>query len=303
MAAQNPELTFWLIAGLSLLATAYALLRFFGFVRRDRFIQDTPLVRIRSAAQGYVRLEGRASSPVEQAIVSPISGRPCVWWDYQIAEKYQDSKGRTEWRTVDQAQSVTPFVLADADGQCLVGPVGADVTPTTRDIWFGDTPKPLGPPVQAGGLLALEKDYRYTERLITGGAHLSVLGEFRSQSSDTELEQQVHDLLVQWKADQAQLLQRFDRNHDGQIDGAEWDAARTAARAEIEGKMLHSATERISVVSQTRHGEPFLIAPLDEQQLVRRERRYTALSLVMSVVFVVLTAWAVHKALGIHTAI
>ena len=157
MAAQNPELTAWMIAGLAVLATAYALLRFFGFVRRDRFVEDTPLVRIRSAAQGYVRVEGQATPPADNAITSPLSSRACVWWNYQIAEKHRDSRGRTEWTTVDQAQSVTPFVLADMDGQCLVGPVGADVTPTSHDVWYGDTPKPTGPPAQPGVFLALEK--------------------------------------------------------------------------------------------------------------------------------------------------
>jgi hypothetical protein len=223
-----------------------------------------------------------------------------VWWDYRIAEKYRDSRGRTEWRTIEQARSVCPFVLADAEGQCLVGPVGADVTATSHDTWFGDTAKPSGAPTQPGGLLALEKDYRYTERLIAPGAHLSVLGEFRSQSGEAELEQQVHDLLASWKQDQAQLLQRFDRNHDGQIDGEEWEAARAAARAEVESKLTQSPTARVGVVSQTRHGEPFLIAPLSEQLLVRRERLYGAASLLMSVVLVALAAWAIHRALGIH---
>ncbi len=133
--------------------------------------------------------------------------------------------------------------------------------------------------------------------------YLSVLGELRSRSGDIEVEQQVHDLLVTWKADQTGLLQRFDSNHDGHIDAGEWEAAQIAARAEVEAKLLRSPMQRTSVVSQTRHGEPFLIAPLNEQQLVRRERRYTALALVMSIVCVVVTAWAVHRALTIHTAV
>jgi hypothetical protein len=126
-----------------------------------------------------------------------------------------------------------------------------------------------------------------------------VLGEFRSHSEAGEIDDQVRKLLASWKGDQATLLEKFDRNHDGHIDADEWEAARAAARAQVEAAPLHSPIERISVVGQTTHGEPFLIAPLDEQQLVSRERRYAVVSLMVSVLFVTLTAWAIHKALTI----
>jgi hypothetical protein len=303
LAHQNPELMFWIIAGGAALATVYALWRFLGFVRRDRFVEDTPIVRIRSAAQGYVHVQGRAAPPPGEPSLSPLTARPCVWWDYQVSRRCRNSKGQTEWSVVEQARSVAPFVLADEDSQCLVGPVGADIAPTSRDVWFGDTPKPAGPPPAFRSLLKPELEYRYTERLIAPGARLSVLGEFRSHSEGIEIEQQVRSLLDSWKKDQALLLQKFDRNHDGHIDAEEWEAARAAARAQVEATTLRSPSERISVVAQTTHGEPFLIAPLNAQQLVRRERRYATVSFVMSVLFVALTAWAIHKALAIHNPV
>jgi hypothetical protein len=303
MADQNPELVFWTLAGGSALATAYMLSRFLAFVRRDRFIEDTPLVRIRSAAQGYVRIQGRAGPPPGEDIAAPLSGRVCVWWDYEIAQKQTNSKGETHWSTVERAKSVAPFTLADTESQCLVGPVGADITPTSHDTWFGTTPRPMAPPPERRTLLTREQDYRYTERLIAPGAHLSVLGEFRSHSEAGEIDEQIRALLASWKSDQATLLQKFDRNHDRHIDADEWEAARAAARAQVEATTLHSPIERISVVGQTTHGEPFLIAPLNEQQLVSRERRYAVISLIVSVLFVTLTVWAIHKALMIHAPV
>jgi len=303
MTDQNAELVFWAMAGGCGLATAYMVSRFLAFVRRDRFIEDTPLVRIRSAAQGYVRIQGRAGPPHGENTAAPLSGRPCVWWDYQIARKETNSKGGTEWNVVDQAQSVAPFTLADSDGQCLVGPVGAEVTPTSQDTWFGNTPQPTAPPPEARPFLTSEQNYRYTERLIAPGARLSVLGELRSRSEGIEMDEQVRKLLTTWKSDQALLLQKFDRNHDGHIDAEEWEAVRAAARAQLDADALRSQIERVSVVAQTTHGEPFLIAPLDERQLLRRERRYAAMSLFMSVLFVTLAAWAIHKALTVHTPV
>jgi hypothetical protein len=300
MAQENPGLVFWIIAGGAAAATVYMLWRFLGFVRRDRFVEDTPIVRIRSAAQGYVHVQGRVAPCSGESTVSPLSGRSCVWWDYQVARRCRNAKGQTQWSVIDRACSVAPFTLADEDGQCLVGPVGADIAPTSRDVWFGDTPKPLGPPPAFRSFLTSELEYRYTERLITPGAHVSVLGEFRSHAEGIEIEQQVRTLLDSWKNDQALLLQRFDRDHDGHIDAEEWEAARAAARAQVQASTLRSPSQRISVVAQTTHGEPFLIAPLDAQQLVRRERRHATVSLFMSALFVALTAWAIHKALAIH---
>jgi hypothetical protein len=293
----NSGVFFWSAAGFCGLASAYMLSRFLAFVRRDRFIADTPLAKIRSAAQGYVRLDGRATTPPGQNMVAPLSGRDCVWWHYEITQRYENSKGETEWNRIDFETSVTPFTLTDTDGQCLVGPVGADVTPTASDTWSGDTARPTGPPPEQSSLLTLQHEYRYTERIIAPGTHLSVLGDFRSRSEGSGLDEQVQKVLASWKHDQATLLQKFDRNHDGRIDTDEWEAVRTAARAEVEASASHSPTERVSVVAQTTHGEPFLIAPLNEQQLRRREHRFEAASLILSVIFLTLTVWAIQKAL------
>jgi len=293
--APNPQ-TFWVLAALFALATAYAVYRFFASVRRDRYLADTPLVRIRSAAQGYVRIEGRAAPAPGESAVAPLSGRDCVWWQYELAERRRNSKGQTEWCTLERAASVAPFALSDADAQCLVGPVGADVTPTAHNVWYGEEPRPSGPPPQSRTLLVLEQSYRYTERLIAPGTHLSVLGELRSHSEVTEVEDQVRTLLDSWKTDQPALLKRFDADHDGRLNATEWEAARAAARAEVEGGS-GAALARTSIVAQTTHGEPFLIAPLDGAQLVQREQRYAMVALLASVVFVALTLWAMHRAL------
>jgi len=290
---------FWFLTGLSALATAYAAYRFLAGVRRDRYVADTPLVKIRSAAQGYVRIEGRAGPPPGETVAAPLSGRACVWWEFEVARRQRNSKGQSEWCAIERAASVAPFTLSDADAQCLVGPVGADVTPTARDVWYGAEPRPDGPPPPGRTLLVIEQDYRYTERLIAPGAHLSVLGELRSHSEVTQIEEQVRTLLDAWKHDQATLLQRFDRNRDGHLDADEWETARAAARAAVEGDSGR-AIERTTVVAQTSHGEPFLIAPLDGAQLLRREQRYAMVSLIASLVFVALTVWALHRAMTIQ---
>ncbi|HWF99482.1 MAG TPA: GIDE domain-containing protein [Steroidobacteraceae bacterium] len=276
--------------------TAYAVSRVFLSLRRDRFAADTPLAHIRSAAQGYVHLEGEAGPPPEGPISAPLSGRPCVWWDYKIERRQRTANNRDEWHVTDSATSVAPFSLRDKDGECLVGPVGADVTPTSRDIWYGEAPRPTClPDLQARGLSS-DRSYRYTERVIGTGAHLTVLGELRSRSVVASIEQEVGKIVVGWKHDQPALLAKFDRDHDGQLSAEEWEAVRAAAREQVEST-LATREARVSVVGQTTHGEPFLIAPLDGQHLVSREKHRAALALAASVLLALLTAWAAQKAL------
>jgi hypothetical protein len=276
-------------------AAAFAIYRLFVSVARDRFVADTPLVRIRSAAQGYARIEGHAGRAEPDVLLAPLSGRPCVWWDFRISIKETDSRGNSRWSQLESATSVAPFALADLDGKCLVGPVGAEVTPTNTDTWYGDTPRPVAGPPQLGWVGSLDHTYRYTERLIAPGTRLSVLGELRSHAEDREVDGDARSMLATWKADQPQLLARFDADHDGRIDAQEWEAARVAAHAEAERAVANSRIERTNVVAQPTHGQPFIIAPLDGAQLVHRERRNAWLFLAAAVLLVWLALWALHR--------
>jgi hypothetical protein len=109
-------------------------------------------------------------------------------------------------------------------------------------------------------------------------------------------------LLTQWKHDQKALLARFDRNHDGRIDAAEWDAARQAAVEEVRSQTVQTPITRMSVISQPTNGEPFLIAAMDDAQLVRREKLHAALFFSLGLLCVTLCAWAIEHARALETA-
>ena len=85
------------------LAGAASLAALFAFLvrwHRGRIVADTPLVKIRSAAQGYVKVVGRASAVGAEPVAAPLSSRACVWWEYAVAEEVQDSRGNKRWETV-----------------------------------------------------------------------------------------------------------------------------------------------------------------------------------------------------------
>ena len=268
------------IAAAAAVLAAFALFRFFMRLRRDRLVADTPAVRIRSAAQGYVKVTGRAVPAGPAPTAAPLSSRPCVWWAYEIAQEQRDSKGNTHWHTVESAASVELFALVDDDGsRCLVGPVSAEITPTTRKVWYGS-----------------EGGWRYTERLLGVGERLCVMGELRSHSELGDVNVATAAKLHEWKQDQRSLLARFDVNHDGKLDAAEWEAARLVAARESQTQTLQSTISRVSVISEPVNGEPFLIAPLSASQLEKRERLFAGLYFLLGLIGVIVCAWAIRHA-------
>jgi hypothetical protein len=274
----------------------FALLSSLRHLRRDRLLADTAAARLRSAAQGYVKVSGRAVPAHAQPTLAPLSHRPCVWWSYEVAQLEGERPGKTEWRTVEKAACVELFMLLDDDGaRCLVGPVSAEITPTTHNVWYGEESRPRGPPPEVAPPFHLGP-WRYIERLLDINAHLSVVGELRSHSEVGDVDRVTQEKLRLWKQDQANLLARFDADHDGRIDAAEWEAVRSAAAREAQAQVLSADVARVSVISQPRNGEPFLIAPLSSAQLVQREKIFAVLYFVLGIAGVVLCAWGLNHA-------
>src|SRR5258708_36210192 len=94
---------YWTAAAVFGAAACWALYKFAAGIRRDRYLEDTPLVKIRSAAQGYVKVFGSAKAAPGDVTVAPLSSRPCVWWSYSVEEKQRNAKGETTWRSIDSA--------------------------------------------------------------------------------------------------------------------------------------------------------------------------------------------------------
>jgi E3 Ubiquitin ligase len=289
---------FEILAAVAGALAALALYRFFARLRTDRAVADTPLVHLRSAAQGYVKVVGESRPPGAEPTAAPLSRRPCVWWDFQVAEEHRDSRGRRYWETVERATSVEPFVLVSEESQCLVGPVHADVTPTLHNVWYGNSSRPMNAPPLESTALFSSGPFRYTERLLGVGARLCVLGELRSHSETGDVSAATVAKLHEWKQDQKTLLARFDADHDGVLNAAEWEAARQAAARECEGENLSSNIERVSVISEPADGRPFLIAPLSPEKLERRERYRAWLYFAFGLACVLVCAWALSHALS-----
>ncbi|HSW13045.1 MAG TPA: GIDE domain-containing protein [Solimonas sp.] len=272
---------FWLWTSLAGGAALLLFLLAFRHLRHARLLQDTPVSRIRSAAQGYARLEGLARLLPGPEIHSPLSGARCCWWWYRIERRettVHNGRRSTEWVTVEAETSGELFLLTDTDGDCIVDPQGATVYPSLQRQWRGRTLRPQQVPQKPGWLQF--GDYRYSEKLIQFGDPLCALGQFRSQ---TGLQQagdevgQVRELLAEWKRDRESLLGRFDADRNGEIDQQEWEAVRRAAIEAVRGQQLARALEPdIHVLDRSRDGRPLLLSTLSEAQLLRRQRFWVA---------------------------
>ena len=262
-------------------AAAYSFWFAFKAWRENRVIADTPTSRVRSAAHGYVQFAGHGVPMPKEENRAPLSGIPCAWWRYKIEERRQSGRSRG-WTTVQSDTSALPFILDDGTGQCVVDPRGAEVFPNEKDVWYGDTdwpqihlPKGQGVIGTLADLLTSGGRYRYTEYRIQPHEPLFALGAYRSGGalSDQNPEDAVAELLRTWKQDQKSLLERFDSNHDGVLDSAEWEAARAAAhRQVIETLLVKPQAANVSVLSKPGDGRAFLLSASDGESLGRQLR-------------------------------
>src|SRR4029077_10618268 len=81
LAMHATQITFWSLAALG--AGPYLFYRGFRELRTRQLIPNTPRARIRSMAMGLVEIEGVAEP--RSALVGPFSGRPCLYWQVDIA--------------------------------------------------------------------------------------------------------------------------------------------------------------------------------------------------------------------------
>jgi hypothetical protein len=287
----NDHAQAYLIA-LSLAGVCLGLYGFFHRWKQRRWLQDTPEARMRSAPQGYLRLSGRAKSVSGKPLRAPLTGRACVWWKYSVRPQNRRS-GTSESDT-----STASFLLTDEGDSCLIDPAGADVEPSDRRVWSGDSPRTPGLPSLSFSLLGSDNQYRYTEEIIVEDARLSVLGELRSGAASVTncLEDEVAAKLAEWKADQTTLLARFDANHDGRIDPAEWERARAAARAEVQqGQLQQAPTEEMHRVEKPTEGRPYLIAALSPEKLAAKDGYRALGSLGLTLVSLVMACYLLAR--------
>jgi hypothetical protein len=166
---------------------------YFGFraLRIRRLIENTPTSRIRSMAMGLVELNGKVAS--RSRVAAPFSGRPCAYWEIEIATRTSSSRsGTRQWSTVHRNRSGHPFYLLDDADVALVYPQGAEcrlnfgVEEETRGL---GVPEPYSGYMEQQGL-ALRAVWalgpmRFRERILEDDSMVYVLGRAYPRAQST----------------------------------------------------------------------------------------------------------------------
>jgi hypothetical protein len=112
-----------ILSPLAIAGGLYFLFLGFHLLARKRRILATPASRISSAAKGAVEIGGEAAGPY--TLSAPITGKPCFLY---CATVWQQRKGQnTEWEKIADETMHMPFFVANATGQLLIEPLGADL--------------------------------------------------------------------------------------------------------------------------------------------------------------------------------
>lgn len=153
------------------------------FLKRALALTATATSYIRSAAQGYVVLEGEGSPLPGRSITAPFSGTPCLWWSTQV-ESLLGPVGNDRLAANPDAFnkhfSTELFLLKDGTGECLVDPAEATVRIKTCEVWYGSSAEANSrrEARQAGD------DFRFIEERIELHQRIVARGYFQTQDKE-----------------------------------------------------------------------------------------------------------------------
>ena len=244
---------------------AMTVVSFFAWIanyRRYRQVDDLPTSKVASAAQGYVELFGKSMPIPDSPVLAPLSQLPCCWYRYCIETKNNDNS----WSDSDSGESVAHFLLVDDTGQCVVSPDGAEVLYPRKSSWE-------------------QGDHRYTEWLLIPRGNLYAIGEFRTiGGGNVELEEgkDISHLLMDWKQNQKDLMERFDVNRDGTLDLKEWERARQQARDEVQKRHAEiRSSGDVNLLCKPEDGRLFLLAADIPSRVGKRYALWSWLHLII----------------------
>lgn len=278
---------FWIMVLILVCVAIASFIKAYSSLLRKRIIQDTPTSRIRSAAQGYIELIGQGLLFPGDTVVAPLTKTICTWYSYSIEQKRGSGKN-SRWDVIEQGESDTLFLLKDDTGQVTVDPEGAVVTPAVSLVWYGHSkyPPPGSAPDKSSWYSMGIGGYRYTEKRMHPGDDLYAIGLFATVGNSAAgftVNEDVKELLAEWKKDSEILLSKYDMNRDGQIDVSEWQKVREDALIEVKAK--HSEQKNIppvNLISQTRdERRPYLLSAVPQFDLVKKYAFYAGASIIV----------------------
>ncbi len=154
--------------------------------RLRRAIKALPITRIAHAnGDCTVRLVGTVE--VAQPILSPLSGRPCAYWQVRVQQRRSSGRNNTTWTTIVNDHGGTNFTVRDETGLAEVDMTYAnpllDKDRTLNSGFLNDAPPHLEAYLNSKGNSSegwiFNKTLRYYEGIIEPGEKVTVVGKSR----------------------------------------------------------------------------------------------------------------------------
>lgn len=285
----DPE-EFWLLMVVSIVACPFSFSWMIRWYHDARKMENIPTAKIRSAAQGYIELIGQSLLMDGPKIISPLTGKSCVWYhckiEKEVISRNPQGFSTSHWSTVEEQTSDELFLIKDETGQCVIDPDDADVITIHKRTWY-----------------KYSENRRFTEALLLENEALYAIGLFKSVS-DIErrnIKERSAELLKSWKQNQSELLHRFDSNRDGKIDQDEWQRARNTAQWQIKQEYKQQTKmEQLHVLTNSPHSDQrFILSNISEKKLIKKYKLKALLALIGFFSSGSLAIWAVNTRLGL----
>lgn len=278
--ANSDATMFWLMFCALMLAAIACFYQATKYLNHARLIVDTPTSRISSAAQGYVELEGIGYLMDGVPVLLPGNQKPCIWYR-KVIYQYERIGKQKGWKKIRDEVSDNLFLIKDATGVAVIDPDDAMVTPNHKRTHYNTT----------GG-----QKYKHVDTWISINAPLHVMGNFTTtggSQGEFDVNADVRELLREWKADSNTMLERFDKNNDGEIDIDEWKNVREAALEHVleEHAELRKVPPTNLVDATHDRRRPFLISAKDQFDIVKRWQLYQYLFFVLFFILGVLAVY------------
>ena len=307
-AKSGPADDFWLWAIGLLIAALVSFVFSFITLHRKRIIEDTPTSKIRSAAQGYIELIGHGQLMEGQPIIAPLTGTICTWYKYSVDEHRQSGKN-SKWVTIRSGTSEELFLIKDDTGQCIIDPEDAHVTSVNKDVWHSSEVNPQGSPLAVKKKktffsgLGLNRRYRYTEERLHTDESLYAIGLYKTvggAGAKFDINEDVRELIREWKTDSEALIKKFDADNNGAIDLQEWQKVRQAAYdhvVEMHGKQ--KSLPPVNIMTKTNDSRrPYILSAVEENDLIRRLHIYSVLLLSLFILCGSISTWLISMRLA-----
>lgn len=280
-------------------------------MKRVRQIEDHPLSKVETAAQGLTELQGFAWTKEESPKSS--NGRHLVYYGFELQKLVREGSGknrRAQWRTVYSGGYKEPFYIVDATGLAIVDPATAELNfrNTKEKAWNAlseEVKNHYLENVIKGDVLDFPPSefffglfghrFRILETEVNEGAPLYLQGDFRSdkdscyKTSRPGLSEFKKRFLNGQSRKIRDVKALLDLNKDGKVSYREMIEGYTRyasfIRKKSEAEKMDEATVSVFGIVRTSENHQLLLADTHEQQLLESFGSWNLLRLTFGLIF------------------